>query len=157
MTEEEFYEFLDAALAALEAKQAHLQAEYRMGSQTRWWFDQAAGVLKFFDDPQQKIDLEARVVVLGTFAPEAHSWKWGWANATLSDAQRQASSGLKALAGTTSVDFFAEEAEFVVETGMEWELAAMAVAHLNLLGVYRAPSAIGKHMTFLGILEVTAG
>lgn len=154
MTEDEFYAFLDDAVFSLERKQAQLQAEYSMGSQARWWFDQQAGVLKFYDDPKKAIDLEADVVVIGTYDPEASTWKWGWANTTLSEAMRDATAPVKALAETTSVDDFAEAEEFAIEPGMAWEFAAMAVAELGLMGVYRAPSALGKHHTFLGIAQV---
>ncbi len=95
--------------------------------------------------------------MLGTYAPEDHTWKWGWANASLSDAQRTATASLKDLAAVTGVDLFAQAEEIPLEDGMAWELAAMAVAVLQLQGVYRAPSSLGQHMTFLGIQQVTAG
>lgn len=155
MTEDQFYIYLENALAELKTKQAQLQSQYGMGSHARWWFDHAQGRLQFYNDPKEHIHLDCQVVVLGTFNPIDHTWKWGWANETLNAAQRNACAPLKDLATFTAVDIFAEEHEIPLQDGMEWELTAMAVAALNLQGAYRAPSAIGKHHTFLGIQQVT--
>jgi hypothetical protein len=151
MTEDAFYAHLDHCVAQLQAKQAFLQSQYGLGQQARWWFDQSRGELLFYNDPQTAIDWVAQVVVIGSFAPGESTWKWGYANASLTAEQRDACSGVRLLSTLTGVLDFDQEEPFEVSPEMAWELAAVAVEHLGLLGVYRAPSNLGQHQWFLGI------
>lgn len=151
---EDFYAFIDTCVAQLEAKQANLLARYNMGRQARWWFDPASSALALYDDPKVKIDLRAQVVVLGSFAPEESTWLWGFANKTLSPAQQAACAPVKALAEQFCVEDFTQSEAFEIDPGMAWELAAMACAQLDLLGVYRTSGSLNQHQWFLGLLSI---
>lgn len=153
MTEEQFDEFLAKAVEALREKQDALMNEFGLGGHEHWWFDQSTGKLQFFNDPKE-ILVEADALVIGTYAPEHSTWIWGWANKTLLEPLQRRSDPLKALAELTDVELFADAEEFPVDQGMEWELAAMSVAHMGLKGCYRAPSELFGHHTFLGIKSI---
>ncbi len=149
-----FYRFIDSCVAELEAKQAALLARYNMGRQARWWFDPASSTLALYNDPKIKIDLQAQVVVLGSFAAEESTWLWGFANKTLQPAQQAASAQVKTLAERFGVEDFTQSEAFEIDPGMAWELAAMACHSLNLLGVYRTSGSLSQHQWFLGLVSL---
>ncbi|HEY6528162.1 MAG TPA: hypothetical protein VIZ65_05670 [Cellvibrionaceae bacterium] len=150
----DFYAFIDSCVERLEVKQASLLSRYAMGRHARWWFDPASSLLALYNDPKVKIDVQAQVVVLGSFAPEESTWLWGFANSTLKPEQQAESSAVKNLAERFGVEDFSQLQSFEIDPGMAWELAAMACEVLNLQGVYRTSGSLNQHQWFLGLLSI---
>lgn len=154
MTDEEFVQFVDSAVAELGEKQERLKAEYGIGSHARWHFDQETEKLDFFDEQDRKV-LEMDVIDIGSWASNSKTWMWAWANVTVLPSLRMKAERLKELDSVTGVEIFSEEAAFPLEDeGLAWSLAAMSVRHLNALGVYRAPSSARPLVTFLAITRI---
>ncbi len=153
MTDEEFDLFLEMSIAELEAKNQHLIRQYGMGTHQRWIFKDRKGLLQFFD-ADGVLQLQADVLVIGSFLTESSAWKWGWANELVVDSIKSQTKSLQELANITGVEWFVCAEVFTIEPGMEWELAAMSVAHMNLLGCYRAQDTDGKRQLFLGIKKL---
>lgn len=139
MTEAEFEDFLQQCTDELRGKQARLEAEYGLGKMGRWKLDHHEGVLDFFD-AQGSHRLRFPVVPLGTWASVPETWKWGWANSHIEAPLRDKAAVLKELAAITDYELFADAEPVAADEGMAWELAAVAVHHLQAIGCYRAPN-----------------
>ena len=154
MTDEEFGEFIGSAAEELQVKQAHLAESYRLGDWPRWWFDQRSETLDFLDEDGTK-KLEASVVDIGSYSTESNTWKWAWANDSLTESLREKAGSLQALADLTGFSIFDDEAAVEIDgLPMAWELAAIGVRHLGALGVYRAPSSERPLFSFLAITSI---
>lgn len=125
-----------------------------MGSHARWWFDPSQNHLALYNDPKVKIDLRAEVIILGSFAPDESTWLWGFANPTLNSEQQAATNAVQSLTERFGVEDFSLTERFEIDPGMAWELAAMACATLNLLGVYRTSGSLNQHQWFLGLVSI---
>jgi hypothetical protein len=155
MTDEEFEAFLTKVNGELGKKQVKLSRTYALGEMRRWWFEQVGAKLQFFD-ASDRLAVEADVIGIGSFSPTSHSWKWAWSNASFTAELRDKALPLKQLQATTGLDLFDKEKAFsIAGEAMAWELAAMAVHHLNALGCYRAPaSSPDGPYTYLAIMDV---
>src|SRR6478752_9655131 len=148
MTNEQFQDFIQTAMDDFRAKQEKLEAAYGMTACVRWDVDQASEKLKLFGS-DGALRVEADVIDVGSFASNANSWMWSWANESLPPALREKSAVLKELAGITGFGLFASEAPVPVkDETMAWELAAFSVRHLGALGVYKAPSPLRPTAAF---------
>jgi hypothetical protein len=153
MTDDEFGVFLTAANLELRHKQDALKQQYRMGSYSRWWFEQATAKLQFFDE-SGRLALEADVIEIGSYASKSNTWTWAWGNSSVDPSLRQKAQKLEELEAVTGIKLFSQEHAFTVEgESMAWELAAISVKHLGAMGCYRAPSSSGGPATFLAILS----
>jgi hypothetical protein len=142
-------------MTELMAKQDAMHQQFGVGSMTRWWLDQDKASLSFFDDQGRKV-VEARIINIGSFAPERSSWKWAWSNPAVPESLRVKALPLRALQAITGFELFDDEEAFSVEDeAMAWEIAAIAVQHLNAMGCYRAPSSSGGPTVYLAITELT--
>jgi hypothetical protein len=155
MTDEEFDAFLNQANDQLREKQARLSRDYALGGMKRWSFEQQTAVLQFFDQ-HDRLAVEAQVIDVGSFSPKSNSWKWAWSNASLLPGLRQKAESLKALQDITGLDLFGKEPAFSInDEVMAWELAAIAVMHLQAMGCYRAPSSSPQGpISFLAITHI---
>lgn len=154
MTDHEFEAFLAQVMDELSLKQTALSRTYGLGEMARWWFEQATGVIQFFDS-SDKLAVVAEVVSIGSFSGKFSTWKWAWSNPTVEPALREASLPLKQLQAITGFDLFADDEAFSIQDEtMAWELAAAAVHHLQAQGCYRAPSGPEGPTTFLAIMSI---
>ncbi|MGY3265554.1 DUF6882 domain-containing protein [Lysobacter sp. HA35] len=154
MDDRQFEEHLAAALAELDTKNEYLSSEHGLGSFHRWWFEQQTHKVQFFDE-SDRLTVETDAIVVGSFAPESSSWRWGWANETALPETRSRAKGLKDLAQVTGYEIFGREHAFHVDDeGMAWEFLALAVKHLGALGGYRIPSPNRPLYTYLALVEV---
>jgi len=154
MTDEEFAIFIGSATEELKVKQEQMTKSYQLGSWPRWWFDQETETLDFLDGDGTK-RLEASVVDIGSYSSESNTWKWAWANDSLTDSLREKASSLQALADLTGFSIFDDETAVEIDgLPMAWELAAIGVRHLGALGVYRAPSSERPLFSFLAITSI---
>jgi len=150
MTDDEFDAFVARCVERLEYKQADLKVRFGLGDHARWAFDQATGLLRFMD-AQGIVRVEADVTDIGSYSTARHTWRWGWANRPIVEAQRAKSSKLRGLYDQTGLDVFRMQA-IDADEGMPWELTAMAVEYLDAIGCYRGPA---KHLhVFLAIERI---
>lgn len=134
MSEDPFDVLIETAMAELMSKQESLQQQYGLGGMARWWLDQDPGSLSFLDELDGEI-VRALIINIGSFAPNRSSWKWAWSNPAVPDPLRQRALPLKELQAITGFELFGEKEAFSVEDeAMAWELAALAVQHLNAVG-----------------------
>ena len=150
MNEEEFEAYLAEASEELRFKQDALTSEFGLGQYSRWWFEQKTAILQFYDD-NDVLGLEADIVDIGSYSPKSKTWLWAWANVSVLPELRHESEKLKELRDVTGYELFENHHTFHVDEGMAWELAALAVKHLDAKGCYRAPSSAGGNFSFLAI------
>ena len=155
MTDEEFDTFLLEAVNELDAKHDILQKEYGFGTFSRWWYEQVSSKLQFFNK-QDSLCLEAKVIHIGSYSPKSNTWKWSWSNESILPWSSQRAEKIKELESITGFELFGQESAFEIESeSMAWELAAISVKHLGVMGCYRAPSSQELGPTsFLAIVEV---
>ncbi|MFB3305275.1 DUF6882 domain-containing protein [Pseudomonas sp. AMR01] len=154
MLEQTFESLLETAMSALRNKQEQLNRDYGLGNMARWWLDQETATLQFFDE-NDRLSVEAQILNIGSFAPKRSSWMWAWSNPTVPSALREKALPLKQLQTLSGAECFgAEEAIALEDEGMAWELAAVAVHHLNALGCYRAPTPPDGPTIFLAITHL---
>ena len=154
MSEDAFGVLLETAMSKLVDKQDQMHQRYGLGDMARWRLDQDKASLEFFDEQDRKV-IEAQIINIGSFAPERSSWKWAWSNPSVPEALRIKALPLRELQTVTGFDLFGEEEAFSVEDeAMAWEIAAIALQHLNALGCYRAPSSSNGPTVFLAIIEL---
>ncbi|PAB60309.1 DUF6882 domain-containing protein [Anaeromicrobium sediminis] len=148
MTNEEFEKFLDKSYEELENKQQNLFNNYNIGTYESYWFNQNSMTLQFKNNG--KVELEFRIVCIGTWAHEKDTWMWGWANDSFTSDIRQDSEELKKLKEFTGYDAFEMEA-FECDENTAYEITAISVNHLNALGMYKIPGE--KSHLFLALME----
>lgn len=136
MTEDQFEQLLQDSTQQLRDKQARLERDCHLQAMARWQLNEADAELTFFD-AAGVAQLVFSVTPLGSFAAAQDSWKWAWANPKLNGNFRQRAVPLQGLFQITDYDLFLEKDTVSVDAGMAWELAAVAVAHLEALGCYR--------------------
>lgn len=154
MTDEEFGRFIASAMEELQEKQKSMAEAYKLGDWARWWFDQNTEKLDFFDEEGMK-RIQASFVDIGSYSSESNTWKWAWANDSLTDSLREKASTLRALGDLTGFEIFDDDVAVEIDgEPMAWELAALGVRHLGALGVYRAPSSDRPLFSFLAITAI---
>lgn len=134
----------DEAVKQLNAKNARLQQQFRLGSWSRYDYDLTAGTLLFSQDGVVKV--VAEIQIAGPTSAKASNWPWAWANSNLptgllSDAKLVRSFGEK-----NGIDELAQA--YVADTDNElevlgWELAGAMVRICDALGAYRSPRGEG--------------
>jgi len=152
MTEAEFKSFLAEAYAELCQKQDALQAEYFIGTFSRWWFEQETAKLQFLESGI--VAVEADFIPIGSYSPRSKTWKWAWGNEHVLPPLRRRAEMLKDLESITGLALFGRADPFEVDETMAWELAALAVMHLDARGCYRALSADDGLHSFLAITDI---
>ena len=153
MNDDEFEFFSTSANAELKEKQAFLTNTYGFGSHKRWMFENNKATLQFFNHENQLV-IEADIIDIGSYSPSASTWKWAWAYESI-DATRKADSlRIKELEDITDLIVFGEKEPFEADEYLAWELAAIAVKHLDALGCYRAFSSARNVNMFFAIMAV---
>ena len=145
-TDDQYNALLNGALELIGGMNARLVSEYGIGSYARWSVDQTTGEIVFSDDERECV--RAEVDIVGTLSTEGESFKWAWANPTISAGLSEASLATKALGERHQIpDLVAE----TIDAGPEDAMAFSAVACLlsGGEGVYRAPA--GKAMVFMAL------
>lgn len=148
MTDEQFDKFLDNCYEELEHKQSKLFEEYNIGRYESYWFDQCTKTLQFKN--RDKVELEFRIVCIGTWSHLKNTWMWGWSNESFTEEIRHDAEGLKKLKALTGFDIF-EDVGFKCDEGMAYEITAMGVNQLNALGMYKIPGQ--RSQLFLALIE----
>lgn len=156
MTEDEFQVFIEAAVEDLRRKNALLQDQHQLGKFARWWYEQGTAKLQFLDEAGL-VQLEADTVHIGSYSPKSETWMWACSNESVRPALRMRALALRELLAITDYELFGDARAFKIDgEPMAWELAAIAVKHLDAIGCYRAPSSKGGPTTFLAITALAA-
>lgn len=150
MTDDQFDAFIGTCADELTAKQDKLEREHGLGLHDRWAYDVSTGILSFTDKAGVTA-LRARTTQIGSFAPEAGTFLWAWANESVPQEPRDKSERLQGLADITGIDVFRSEG-LEIDEEMAWQIAAMSVHHLNAIGCYRGPA--NELDVFLAIDEI---
>ncbi len=137
MTEKELEIFLNECYNEFEEKQQTLLEQYGISQFEEYWYDQQTSILQFKD--AGRVQLEFKIIFIGTWAPQQATWLWAWGNASMMDHVQQESAKLKELAEITGFDEFIEPLLEDTDEIMAYEAAAMAVHHLKALGMYKVP------------------
>ncbi|MFO1387589.1 DUF6882 domain-containing protein [Cellvibrio sp.] len=153
MNDQDFELFLTTATNELKEKQANLTSAYGFGSHKRWMFESDKAKLQFFNQDDQLV-LEAEIVDIGSYSPANKTWKWAWAYESINPVLKAESLRIKELEDITDATIFGEKDPVEADEYLAWELAAMAVKHLNALGCYRAFSSARNVNMFFAITEV---
>jgi hypothetical protein len=119
------------------------------GTAERWDLDQTTGVLRWsFAD---KI-VEAPAQLLGTYSPAGESWRWAWANESLSPGLRQASDDVRRWGEANAQSMLTQPLMQVTEEHAA-DLAAIAFRLSGATGFYRTPA--GRSIVFMTFGTVT--
>jgi hypothetical protein len=153
MNDAEFEVFLTSANEELKTKQEELTKRYGFGTHKRWMFENDKAKLQFFNH-DNKLVIEADIIDIGSYSPAASTWKWAWAYESITPALKQQSLRVKELEEITDLVVFGEDKAFDADEYLAWELAAMAIKHLNALGCYRAFSSARNVNMFFAIMAV---
>lgn len=153
MKDEDFELFLTSATNELKEKQAQLTSTFGFGSHKRWMFENDKAKLQFFNH-EDKLVIEADIIDIGSYSPVNSTWKWAWAYESISPALKADSSRIKELEEITDLTVFGEKEPVEADEYFAWELAAMAVKHLNAKGCYRAFSSARNVNMFFAIMNV---
>lgn len=153
MNDHDFEVFLTTATDELKAKQANLIERHGLGSHKRWMYETDKAKLQFFNQ-QDELVLEADIIDIGSFSPANSTWKWAWAYENISPAMKEQSLRIKELEDFTDLVIFGENKAVDADEYLAWELAAMAVKHLNALGCYRAYSSARNVNMFFAITSL---
>jgi len=153
MNDDDFELFLTSANDELKEKQAHLTATYGFGSHKRWMFENDKAKLQFFNQ-DDKLVIEADIIDIGSYSPSASTWKWAWAYESINPVLKNDSLRIKELEEITDLVIFGEKEPVEADEYLAWELAAMAVKHLNAMGCYRAFSSARNVQMFFAIMEI---
>ena len=140
MDDIEFQAFGERALQAVERKRAEIHDRYGLARAARWDCGepkQDAPHFRIFD-AEDNVLFSCVGLEVGTFSPDTSSWKWGWANDSLSEGHRERLLALRELAVITGRAAFGFEAPFETDLQSAWTIAAIAAEHLGAGGCYDA-------------------
>ena len=144
----EGFGLLDLCYAELDAKQDYLINEYQLGSYEKSFYDQERKVLQFINENQEL--LEFYVIIIGTWSPKSNTWMWAWENSSMTVEVQKEASAMKELAEITGLNIF-ETPFFQCKEGDAFDITALAVHHLNAIGMYQVPEE-DSHL-FLAIMR----
>jgi tetratricopeptide (TPR) repeat protein len=149
MTKEEFNDFINSCYKECENKQKALIKDFNLPSYDSYWFSQTTEILQFKNDG--KVELEFTVVPIGSWSGESNSWMWAWANESITEELRLKAAKIRELSDLTGNDIFKDDA-FEADEALAHKLTAMAVHHLDALGMYIAP--LDNLKTFFALIKV---
>jgi hypothetical protein len=144
MSEAEYVAFLTESHELLTERQARLNAEFRLGSWTRYHWDQDSGQIFFSDSGRAAVIADIQFV--GSVSTVSGTWLWAWANPTVDPRLRRAVEQVRhygekhGVVRLTSAKWEADEVD-------GWEMTSISARLLNAEGAYRSPNEKGA--TFL--------
>ena len=134
----------DEAVEQLDAKNARLQQEFRLGSWPRYDYDLTAGKLLFSDNGITKV--VAEIQIAGSTSAKASNWLWAWANSNLPGELLADAKLVRSFGQEHSIDELAQSYVIDLSNDLEvlgWKMTAAAVRICNGLGAYRSPRGEG--------------
>lgn len=110
--------------------------EYSLDAYGMFDYDLNTGRIQFKQGTVTKV--EADFIPIGSFNEKAESWMWAWANASVKGDLLEQAESLKELGNKTGDEIFGNST-FPADSGMAWEIAAMACDHFKGQGTFAAP------------------
>src|SRR6266513_3377435 len=150
MTEAEFYELVSKSREYLGACQRRLKTDFKLESYQRFEWSQDTGQL-LFSDATGATRLVADFQFVGTLSTSPQTWRWAWANDSLSPTVTKAVAEVKRFGEMHEIPPLLEE-EWEADEADGWDMTALAVNLLQAAGAYRAPGANGH--SFLALTRV---
>jgi len=137
------------ATAYLNAKQAALRAEFRVGQYERYDWDQEKGQLVFSQGGHARVVADIQFV--GSISNVSDTWLWAWANESFLDGVR---------ADVRKVRRYGDDHHFLRLAAARWkatevdgwEMTAIAAFLLRAQGAYRSPHERGS--TFIMLNDI---
>lgn len=149
MEEGEFASFKDVCFKEIENKQARLIIKYNLGKYDEYWCDQSTGIIQF--KKHGKVKLQFAYIPIGVWLN--NTWTWAWVNESITEELRLQSIKLKELAEVADMDLFKIERFEVLDEDLIHDLTAMAVHHLNAIGLHVLPDNEGESKLFLALMK----
>jgi len=136
------------AIHQLEAKNARLDAEFRIGEWSRYDYDLDAGNIIFSDRGVAKVIAEIQIV--GTTSGRAGNWLWAWANSHSPPELVTDSMLVRAFGEQHDIDELTQDSLIDDDlNAMGWELTSVAARICNAIGAYRPPRQDGGGIYFI--------
>ena len=104
-----------------------------------WERDRAAMTLSFLSE-NDKVVLTYRYAVIGTYAPEDETFKFGWSNPSFNDPERKFSAFQKDMAKQSGIGVFEEDGSLQMGINSLLSVIAMSVVFYGADGYYMVPS-----------------
>ncbi|MES1153195.1 MAG: DUF6882 domain-containing protein [Dongia sp.] len=140
------------AFKELEAKNARLRGEFRIGDWPRFDYDIPAGTLTFSEEGVAKVIAEIQVA--GSTSRGAGNWRWAWANTSVPPARTTDAALVRAFGEERGIPELVHESVRDVDLeALGWEMVAVMVRVTNALGAYRPPRGEGSSL-FLTVKSV---
>jgi hypothetical protein len=140
MTEEAFQNFIAEATDYLEARVADAQETFGIGRFKRYDCDLPTG--RFWWSDGGVIQVEARLIVVGSISTESDTWLWSWANPHLVNVEMDDIERVKAFGEEHGIEKLTHE-KWDADEVDGWEMTAVAARLLEAECSYRCPSANG--------------
>jgi len=134
----------DEAFQLLNAGNARLQDDFRLGSWSRYDYDLKAGKLLFSE--QGVIKVVAEIQIAGTTSAKGGNWFWAWANSNVPGELVSDARLVRAFGEENGVDELSQA--FVADTdhdltALGWGLTAAVARICDARGAYRSPRGEG--------------
>jgi hypothetical protein len=154
MTEEAFQNFIVEATDYLEARVADAQETFGIGQYERYDCDLPTG--RFWWTDAGVIQVEARLVVVGSVSTESDTWLWAWANPHLVDVDMEDIERVKAFGEEHRIEKLTSQ-KWEADEVDGWEMTAVAARLLEAECAYRCPSKNGYLYLLLTNLRRVVG
>lgn len=139
--DQRYNEFLNQALAALNAQNQIAAEKFGFGTFDEWSLNQEEGILKFLDEGGT-VRIETPVVILGTYSSQSATWMWGWANQSLVPDRTAPTTAIRDYGQTNGISDFTQP-KIECDESEAWAMAAASWKLLGGSGVYRGPTGAG--------------
>lgn len=128
--------FLIECFKEFEQKQEKFIEEYNMNSFSKWFYDQASGILTFSSENEE---LNFRYHEVGTFSKISNTWKWSWDNEHTLEKVKERLEKVRMLGEHRG---FEKLTTGLFESSEEegWEFSSIASKILNGIGAYKTDS-----------------
>ena len=133
---EPFEAFVEKAIRQLRHDQNAFLEAYQINAYDAWYYDQPSGVFTFSKESEQRF---FAFQCIGSFAPEAGTWLWSWANKFTYPEVKKDSFLLKEYGQAHQIEKLTKE-HWEAEEVDGWEMLALAHWLLKPIGVYRIPT-----------------
>jgi hypothetical protein len=140
MEPEQFSKFRHKALHELMGLNKLCEKEYRISSWPKWEYDLDRGTLAFTQDGVPKV--LASIQVVGTTSVSGGTWRWGWANESLTPKVTTQLAKVRAFGESENISELTN-AELPDDEYLGWGMTAVAAKLLGAKGAYRCPGENG--------------
>jgi hypothetical protein len=126
------------AVHQLQAMNARLNAEFRLGAWSRYDYDFDEAKITFSDRGVAKVIAEIQIA--GSTSGRAGNWLWAWANSNLPPALVKDASLARAFGEQHGICELTDEVVSDDDiNALGWKLTSLAVRIGNAIGAYRPP------------------